>query len=312
MTTSPLYLSEDDLRDLIGMPEAIDLLEAAFRAKRDGAAASGQRQRMTADGSVLNVLAGYSGNLVGIKTYTVSQHGAPMHVLVYAADGAGLRAILQAGWLSLLRTGAASGLAARHLSADADRIAIIGTGNQALWQVQGVLAATGASTVTVFSRDPSKRSAFAQRVESLGVQANVASSAREAAGDADVVITMTNAADPVLLTGEVSPNSVLIAAGNNNPARREIDPRLLGEASLIVVDDIAQATTESGEIIAAIEQGIISADALVPLEEVVAGSVRRSHDRFTVFESQGIGLEDIAIAERLLELAAQRTLGRQL
>ncbi len=109
---------------------------------------------------------------------------------------------------------------------------------------------------------------------------------------------MTNSTDPVLNSSDVSHGVHLIAAGNNNPTRAEIDPALIARCDVVVVDDVEQALLESGELIRCIKTGGIVAEDLIPLAAIVAGAVegRTDSSQLTLFESQGIGLEDAAVA----------------
>lgn len=307
MTDDPVYLTDQDLGGLGDFAAAVDVLDGAFRDLAAGAAATRPRQRIASTGSTFNAMIGStSDGFFGLKAYTVSTYGAPMHVLLYASDGTGLKAVLSGGAMSLLRTGAASGLSARYQApSGTDVIGIIGAGGQAKAQVQGVLAGTGATRVKVLTRHLDRARAFADGIsEATGVRAEAVSSVAEVFADSGVIVTMTNSAEPAIRSDEV-PNGVhLIAAGNNNPARAEIDPLLIVRADRVVVDDVDQALLECGELIRAAESGF-DPTTLVSLADVVSGAAegRRNDNELTIFESQGVGLEDAAIGAHLYRAA---------
>jgi ornithine cyclodeaminase len=310
-----LYLGDDELRELITFADAVGILNSAFRDWAHGQAGNRPRQRLASGQSIFNVMAGStSDGFVGLKAYTVSAEGAPMHVMLYAADGSGLVAILAGGWLSSVRTGAASGLSARYQApAGTDAMAVIGTGGQAMAQVAGVVAATAVGTVKVYSRDEGRRESFARRVGAeLGVSAEAVCSAERAVSGVGIVVTITNSAEHVLCSSDVSTGVHIIAAGNNNPGKVEIDPDLIARCATIVVDDVDQAMMECGELIRSYERGLVKRAQLVPLADVASGKAagRSDADEITLFESQGIGLEDVAIAAHVYRAA--RKLGRGL
>jgi alanine dehydrogenase len=314
---SPIYLSNEDVADLASFADAVDVLDSLFRGIADGRSKNMPRQRLTGRSATLHVMAGLSGeDFFGVKTYTTSQRGAPMVVLLFGADGSGLKAVVEGGALSALRTGAASGLSARYMAPQSTgSIGLIGAGGQAAAQIQGIVAALGPHPIRVYSRDSARREGFSEFLRrDLGLDATAVDSPQAAAEDARVVVTITSAATPVLTASDVGPATHVIAAGNNQPNRAEVDAELVAHCAVVAVDHIVQARSECGDLILAESQGFLAWDNVVDLADVVAGTAKGRHSEadITLFESQGIGAEDVAMAATLYQLARAKGRGREL
>jgi ornithine cyclodeaminase/alanine dehydrogenase-like protein (mu-crystallin family) len=194
-------------------------------------------------------------------------------------------------------------------------VAVIGAGFQATMQVNGLVAATGTQDVRVWSRTADKREPFAARMaESTGVPVRAVETVDAALDGAPIVVTITNSAEPVLRADQVGPGITLIAAGNNTWLRSEIDPAIFAKADVVVVDDIENAKVESGELMRAAELGHVSWDRVVPFADIIGGihPGRTSPDQLVVCELQGIGIEDVAVAELVLRRARERGVGLEL
>ena len=159
-----LYLTEAEIGGLLTMPDVVDALEEMFRARARGEIVNRPRVRVPITAGSYNVMpAGWiERGVVGQKMYTASAKGASFQIVLSAADGSGLLAVMGGGRISGLRTGAATGLAARHLATEpGGPIAVIGAGFQATAQVNGLVAATGATDIRVYARSAEKREGFA-------------------------------------------------------------------------------------------------------------------------------------------------------
>jgi alanine dehydrogenase len=313
---TPIFLSEADIAGLVNFAGTVDLLDDAFAASAKGAVVNRPRQRIPLGGPTYHLMAaGWpERGVVGLKVYTTSAHGAPMHMMLHAADGSGLLAVMAAGQISGLRTGAISGLAARHMAPRPGPVGVIGAGFQATAQVRGVVAATGAEQVRVFSRDVAKREAFAQRMSAeLGVDVVAADSVADVAA-APVLVTITNSREPVLTAADVNPGTLVIAAGNNSWMGAEIAPELFAKASVIVVDDLEQARLECGELMRACEQGLTTWGKVDTLADVVSGRTtgRVPDNEIGIYESQGTAMLDLAVAAHIYRAAVDKGLGTPL
>ena len=313
-----LYLTETDVASLLDMRLALDALEEAFRARARGEAFNSPRGRLPVSGGAYNFMAATwpAKGIAGHKAYTGTRKGARFHVTLYDASGAGLLAVIEAGRLGQVRTGAASGVATKFMAReDATVAAVIGSGYQAETQLEAIAAVRRLTAARVFSRTPERRNAFAGKMsERLGVPVSAAASAADCVRGADIVVTVTNSAEPVLTGDMLGPGMHINAAGANSWLRRELDTAAVARCGTVAVDDIEQAKIECGELMRAAETGHFSWDRAIQLDRVVAADLpgRRSADEITLFESQGIALEDIAVAERVYRLALERGLGARL
>ncbi len=309
-----LYLTENEVSRLLDMDTAIDAVEEAFRHQANGLATNSPRERLRLTDGHFNLMTAAAPGLgvMGLKAYA----GGGFHVHLSSSETGELLAIIEAGALGRLRTGAASGVATRLLAReDSATLGLIGTGRQALPQAEAVLRVRPIDRVVVFSRDPERRRAFASSAASaLGVEVEAAGSAEECVAQADVLAVITNSAEPVVRGEWLRPGVHVNAAGANNWTRRELDDEAVRRADAIVVDDLAQARTECADLMHAVETGAARWEQVSPLCDALAGRSpgRRTPDDVTLFESQGVALEDIALGLRAYRLAAQSGASRQL
>ncbi len=314
-----IYLTEAQIGELLTMDDTLRVLEELFAARARGEIVNRPRVRLPITAGTYNVMpAGWlARGVVGQKVYTASAKGASFQIVLHAADGSGLMAVMGGGRISGLRTGGVTGLAARVLGGAAvgGPVALIGAGFQATMQVTGIVAATGTTDVRVWSRTADKREPFAARMAaSTGVSVRAVTSVDEALDGAPIVVTITNSAEPVLRADQVGPGMTIIAAGNNTWLRSEIDPAIFAKADLVVVDDLENAKLEAGELMRAAELGHISWDRVASLGDVIGGvrAGRTGADELIVCELQGIGIEDVAVAELVARRARERGVGLDL
>jgi ornithine cyclodeaminase/alanine dehydrogenase-like protein (mu-crystallin family) len=168
--------------------------------------------------------------------------------------------------------------------------------------------------IRVYSRTPENRERFArQMADTLGVDVVPAATTEDCVRGAQIVVTITNSNQPVLPGALLEPGMHINAAGSNSPARVELDEEAVRRAALIAIDNIEQAKLECGELIEAAAGGSFRWEDAVSLHEVVSGKVKRpSADAVTLFESQGIGTEDVAGYAYVLRKAREQGLGQQL
>jgi ornithine cyclodeaminase/alanine dehydrogenase-like protein (mu-crystallin family) len=314
---NPLYLTEGDVVATMQVRDALTLVEDAARALATGNAQNRPRQRAYTASSVIQVLAAAYGGRMGHKTYTVALkgRGARFWVLLFADDGEML-AMIEADALGQIRTGAASGVATRFLAReDARTLGVIGTGWQARSQLEAVVHVRHIDRIRVFGRDRARLLNFCEAMtEKVGLEVEAADSARAAVADADVVCTMTSAAAPVLEGAWLKPGCHLNAAGSNRANAQEIDAEAVRRASLVAVEDLAQAKVEAGDLIAAAAVGAFDWEGAVLLSDVVAGVAkgRTGDDQITLFDSLGIGLWDVAAASYVFDACVVEGRGTRL
>jgi alanine dehydrogenase len=308
----PLHLTEDDVKATFSMADALRVLDAAARKLSAGSAMNAPRQRVSAGAAALHVLPAALDGRVGHKSYTVGPRGAHFWVTLYAPGGEML-ALIEANTLGQIRTGAASGLATRHLArSDALRLGIIGTGFQARTQVEAICAVRPIERVRAWGRDPEHLESFCAELSAqLDRPIDAARSAREVVESADVVATMTSASEPVFAGEWLAPGTHVNAAGSNRPTAPEIDVETVRRSAIVTVEDVAQAKVESGDLLAAVAAGVFRWDDAVRLADVVAGrAAARADDRqITLFESLGVGIWDIAAASHVYDACVERRRG---
>jgi alanine dehydrogenase len=313
----PLYLTDGDVAGLIDMAGAMAVIEEAFAAKSRGEAVNRPRLRLPLPDGNYNVMAASwpDRGVVGHKSFTAGTAGLTLDVMLYDAAGGGLLAVIEGRHLTLLRTGAASGVASRYLAVHGGSIALIGTGIQAAGQLEAVALATNAPLATVFSRSAEHRTSFIGAMSGrLGIPIAAADSAEACVEGASVVITVTSSAEPVLHGAWLRPGVHVVAVGSNSWTRSELDLEAVSRCDRIVVDDIEQAKLECGDLLRAVELGRLSWASVSELGDVVTGRSpgRGSASEISLFESQGIAIEDVAMAERVYRLALERGVGERL
>jgi ornithine cyclodeaminase/alanine dehydrogenase-like protein (mu-crystallin family) len=311
----PLYFTEDDVRATLSMAEGLRLLDAAARKIADGSAMNAPRQRVNSGAAVLQVLPAALDGRVGHKTYTVAPRGPRFWVTLYSPEGE-LLALIEANTLGQIRTGAASGLATRYLARrDARVLAIIGTGFQARTQVEAICAAHPIERVVAWGRDPGRLHAFCSELGArLDREIAPAESAEAAVRAADVVATMTSASTPVVLGAWLQPGTHVNAAGSNRANAAEIDVEAVRRAAIVAVEDVAQARVEAGELILAQAAGTFAWSRAIRLADIVAGQAagRTDDAQITLFESLGVGIWDIAVANHIYDRCVEAGRGTQL
>jgi alanine dehydrogenase len=313
-----LFLTEAEVGELLPMPVAMAAVEEALRQIGEGRATNLPRRRVRAPRGLLHLMAAAlpGAGVMGFKAYTTFPGRVRFHFLLYDALTGELLAVMEADRLGQRRTGAASGVATKHLArADAAIVALIGAGWQAESQLEAVCLARPPREVRVFSRDAARRQAFCERMSaSLAREIRPAASAREAVEGADVVITATGSATPVFEGKWLKPGSHVNVMGSNYLLKREIDLTTLRRSDVVVVDARDHVALESGDLLEALERGVIYPEALRELGEVVAGRCagRTAPEQITLFKSHGLALEDVAAAARVYEAARAAGVGQPL
>jgi ornithine cyclodeaminase/alanine dehydrogenase-like protein (mu-crystallin family) len=246
----------------------------------------------------------------GLKSYTLVEGKLAFVVCLFSLADGTLAAVLEADRLGQVRTGAASGVAAKHLArGGASSLGVIGCG----WQAESQLAAITAAVPSVdrrlaWCRTPDRLEAFCQ-----ATGAQPAESAQDAA-ECDVVVTATTAKDPVLRGEWLVDGALVCAIGANDPVARELDNRVLERASFVCCDSLAQARLESGDLIEPVETGVLDWLEVHELQEVVAGQThgRAGPRDIVVFKSNGIAAWDVAAGAEAVARARAAGIGRDL
>lgn len=316
----PLHLTEQDVTQLFTMPDALAAVEAVFKAQAAGDATNEPRRRVRAAGATLQVMSG-AANLdgtgyLGLKAYSVAAGKARFFVQLFDAATGELLAFIEADKLGQMRTGAASGVATKYLAReDAETVGIYGAGWQAESQLAAVCAVREIKAVKVYSRTPDKRERFAEKMRAaLQLDAIMPVARAEEAADADILITITSAREPVLEGAWIQAGTHVNAAGGNSILRRELDDLAVSQADFIAVDSLDQARIEAGELVTAVEKGALVWERVRELRAVVGGEVKGRTDarRITLFKSLGLAIEDVAAAAVIYRRAKEQGVGRGL
>ncbi|HSC48728.1 MAG TPA: ornithine cyclodeaminase family protein, partial [Gaiellaceae bacterium] len=245
--------------------------------------------------------------LAGVKTYAAGTSNATFVVVLFETETQRAVAVIEADKLGQLRTGAASGVAARYLARNAaTSLGVIGCGWQARSQAAAIREALPAiDTVVAYCRSEERLGEFCAEV---GAEAG--ESHRDPA-EQDVVVTVTTSKDPVLRGEWLKPGALVCAVGANDPRRRELDNVVLERAAFVCCDSVENARRESGDLIEPVEVGVLDWLEVHELQEVVAGELagRQADDDVVVFKSNGLAAWDVAIGAVAVERARERGLG---
>jgi len=312
-TSRPLLVREAQVRELLSMARAIEVLEAAFRDWAYGRATNQPRQRVYTPQGTLHLMgaAWHSKGYIGYKAYLSFLTGTRFHVVLASAHTGELLALIEADWLGRIRTGAASGVATKYLAREnACTVAILGAGGQAATQLEAVCAVRPIEQVFVYSRTPEKRETFARQMQNqLGIPVRATDSIEAAVAEADIICTITTAREPILTGAMLRSGMHINAAGANSMARRELDTFAVGRCERIAVDDPQQARLEAAELVVPIELRKLSWERVQPLAHIVGGLLppRQSAGEITLFKSLGIALEDVAAAAAVYEALTAHT-----
>lgn len=312
-----LFLTENDVKQVLTVTMALEAVESAHRDLALGQAQDTPRARTRLPQTVLHILQGAlpAQGVLGYKAYTSNRSGNRFLVHLFDAATGGLLAVIEADYMGMIRTGAASGVAARWLARpDAKVAGVFGAGWQAEGHVQAICAALPLERVKVCSRKADKLASFCARMSEATGVAVVPAGAEEAVRDSDLVGTVTTAAQPLFDADWLAPGVHINAAGSNALIRQELSEATLRRASLLAVDAVPTALTEAGDLLPLLEKGRLHSRQLVELGDIIVGrhAGRTDAEQVTVFESQGLAIQDLAVGLRVLAAARERGLGIEL
>lgn len=317
-------LSADDLRAATTMAEAIEAVARGFAQLSAGRAVVPLRTSLSAETGTSLFMPAYLPDSKTTTLKVVSVYpdnrllGLPTIMAVVAvldADTGKPLALMDGTYLTALRTGAASGAATGLLARkDARVLGLFGAGAQARTQLEAVCTVRSIEEVRIF--DPSRDAADRLVAETAGRKPVprriiISQSPTQTVKDADVVVTATTSREPVFDGIDIGPGTHINAIGAYTPEMRELDEVAVGKAK-IVVDTREGCLAEAGDLIRAIQSGVISeTDIYAELGEVVNGlkSGRESDREITLFKSVGTAVQDAAVARAVLDRAEEKGLG---
>ena len=308
----PLYLTEAQVEELLSPADALAAIEACFERLARGEIENRPRTRTRLPDGAFAVMSAADRELglAGVKSYTWLPGGTPFIVVLFDTEQAQVAGVIEADKMGQLRTGAASGVAAKYLAKpEARTLGIIGCGRQAESQVACIREALpGIERVVAYCRTEKSLRAFCKKV---GAEPGESHSDP---AEQDVVVTVTTSKDPVLRGEWLQPGALVCAVGANEPRARELDNVVLERAVFVCCDSVEQARLESGDLIEPVQRGVLDWLEVHELQEVVAGELagRGSPDDVVVFKSNGLAAWDVAIGAAALARAREKKVGAKL
>mgnify|MGYP001315241567 FL=1 len=315
-----VFLTENDVKKLINMDITLKSLDEALFIPDDGQMINSPRSRLLLPNGFLNFMSAVvpSINMMGHKTYGVVRGHIPkFYIHLFSTETGELLAIIEASELGRIRTGASSGIATKYLANDdASSVGIIGTGYQSGPQLEAICKVRKISKAKVFSRNVEKREKFKSKMEKQinNIEIEPVNSAQECVEDVDIIVTITTSRDPVVKGEWIRDGVHINAAGANHWMRRELDYEVVKRANHIIVDDVEQAKIECGDLIFPVERGSMRWQQVYNLSDVVKGSYsgRTNKSDVTLFESQGLAIQDILVGTEIYNLACATGVGKEI
>lgn len=315
--TQPLWITEADVVSLMDIGEAIHALEQGLRLEASGTAQNMVKTHAVwGDGHTLHAIGATfaDAGFVGTKTWAHTEGGAtPLLILFDSHDGS-LKAIIEAFALGQMRTGGIAGVATRWLArADADEMAIIGTGKQALTQIAAVAAVRPLKRVRVFSPNAENRASFIKKLQSEGFDFAVtdAASVAQAVTGAHIITLVTRATKAFLGAGLVDRGAHINAVGAIVPSRVEFEQDIFPRCHRIAVDSLPQVQKLSREFMDHFGSDPSRWEQVARLSTLVAGHEARSADAdLTLFKAMGMGISDLSLGTELYRRALAQDVGR--
>ncbi|MXR19381.1 ornithine cyclodeaminase family protein [Halobacterium bonnevillei] len=317
--TETLFLSDDDVAGLADPAAYVDAVRDAYRQRGEGAPAKPRTKLLNEDPP--GMFTAYAAVLpetgaMGGYMYSAgfSEADGWFVTPLFDAETGEPIAIIDGARMNPFKTGAAGAVGVDALAReDATTLAVIGSGAQARGQLRATATVRDFDTVRVYSRTPAHRASFADQMDEY-VDADVTAvpSSTDAVAGADVVITATNASEPVFDGDDLDDGTHVTAMGQYAPGKRELDASTV-ERAVYVPDLRERATQDAGSFLHALEAGAITEDHVhAELGAVVAETApgRESPEDVTVFDSGGTGIETAAAAHMLYERASEQGLGQ--
>jgi ornithine cyclodeaminase len=312
-----LIVRERDIADLMTRDAAFDAVEKVFAAMAAGDARNFPvvREALGHEDALYGFKGGFdrAGGALGLKAggywpHNLERRGLINHqstVFLFDPDTGKPAAMVGGNLLTALRTAAASSVSIKHLArADATVLGMIGAGHQAAFQLRAALEQRAFTKVIGWNYHPEMLPTLAK----VAAEAGVPFEAVDLPGmaQADVIISITSAFAPSLMADHVSPGTHLACMGTDTKGKQEVEATLLARAR-VFTDEVAQAIT-IGEAQHAVAQGLLSPADIVPLGAVINGTDpgRRSPTDITLFDGTGVGLQDLAVAAAVVDLAVQQ------
>ena len=320
-------LSERDVRAVITMAEAIELQRDAFSMLTEGRSIEGLRSFAVSERprgmTIFNPSYLTDGKGFGVKVISEfranSAKGlADMTALVALFDGITGQpsTVMDATYLTDLRTGASTALAARYLArADSRTLAMIGAGRVARNQLWALCEVLPIDRVRLSTRSDRRAHQFMARMAAMGGRIpkaiELVESRAAAVREADVVICATGAHEPVFPGSALGPGTFVAAVGANRATNREVDSETIRRAATWVVDSPVDCLANAGDLVIPIAEGILRREQIAGMADVAAGRRpgRQADADITFYKSMGVPIQDLITAQHIERRAIERSIG---
>ena len=309
-----LYLTESEVNKIIDIKIAIDSVEESFRMMANGEAVNKPRERLPLGSTSMNYMsAGIdSKNITGLKVYVPNSKGTKFYVHIMNAESGEIISIIEANTLGQFRTGAASGVASKFLANQNSRkVLLVGTGFQSFTQALSIDSIFDLEEIYIYSRSEQNRRNFIDQHQSKFKSKLTQIQNIFDPEDVDIINIITNSKTPVIDEKIVNKGTHINAAGSNHSLRRELDTKTILKANNIFVDDLDQAKKECGDLIYPESLGLIQWRNIINFSDIFRFPKKysRQTDDITIFESQGLAIWDLVLANKLYTLAKENNLG---
>jgi alanine dehydrogenase len=316
-STDLLWLTEENVRELVTLNDAINALAQGLALEAAGQAKNVDKALGTWDASSMHALGSMmpQGGYVAFKTWANTPRGAAAVMSLFSASNGRLLALIEAAAVGTMRTAAISGLATRFLAdPSADEMSLIGTGVQAMMQVAAIAATRPLRRLRVFSPTPEKRAAFVVRARaSFGFEVVESGDVAAAVVDSPIITLVTRARDPFLTSAMVARGAHINAPGAILPGNAEFERGLFERADLVVVDSVSAAQKNSREFIDYYGSDASGWSGVKTLGEILATNLRRPLGAdITLFKPMGMGLSDLSVTLLAYQRAVNAGVGTTL
>jgi ornithine cyclodeaminase/alanine dehydrogenase len=315
-----VILKDSEVRDLADMDALIDCIEDGYRVEARGGAKLPDRVNLEGAAGFFRLMPAVipGCGVMGVKVFNMSSTGVQYVIGLWDEQSGALLALVDSAYLTAARTGATTAVAAKYLApSDTTQIGVIGSGLEAETNLDAVCRVLPIERVTVFSPNAERRDKFAATTSKrLDVEVVAVDDPLEAAqSNVVIVATFTGiGTNKVALSGEwLEPGACVLSIGSTAPALRELDTSVVARAGAVVIDAPDQARLESGDLIAADDEGLLDGRVLSLAALVEAGGAQVPDDgSIRLFKSVGTGLQDLLAAKAIYDSAMTTGTGTHL
>jgi ornithine cyclodeaminase/alanine dehydrogenase-like protein (mu-crystallin family) len=312
-----IIIPEREIAALIGPEECFEAVEKVFAsmAKRSAYNFPVVREAIGYADALYGFKSGFDreSRALGLKAGGFWPHNAAKglinhqsSIFLFDADTGRCRAIVGGNLLTALRTAAASAVSIKYLARqDASVLGMLGAGHQSAFQLRAAAKQRPFEKVVAWNYHPEMLAGLEAVSREIGLPFEAVDLDR-LGSEADVIISITSSFSPILKASQVRPGTHLACMGTDTRGKQEVEAELVALSS-VFSDEVAQAIS-IGECQHAISQGLIAEDDVVEIGAVISGAVRGRYndDEITLFDGTGVGLQDLAVASAVVDLAVSR------